>query len=111
MPHHIIYARSYGTVVATHLAELLEKESVNKPESLILEGVLGKHWNGWYESSLATVQELADRTKLSDYLRPVELDLTETQWGNYLHDAVIDPVQVFQMREKLKKLAENPTAE
>jgi pimeloyl-ACP methyl ester carboxylesterase len=105
---YIIYARSYGTVVATHLAELIERNHIDKPESIILEGVFGKHIDNWYESGLKAIKELVDITHLNDYLRKTKLELTDDQWGNYLHDAVSDPIQVFQMRDNLKELVEFP---
>ncbi len=96
--NYILYGISYGTMVATMVANLAEKSNVTPPTALVLEGTIGRafkegeyfkdtlnRWR-WLKGSLSPeVQEILDKSE-------VPLGVSSKQWAAWLSTALIHGV-------------------
>lgn len=102
---YVIYGKSYGTLVATVLSDLIAKDKfVNPPRAVILEGVIGKFYtdkDGHSKGFLQVAKYFIDQNpEISDmfYKDSLPLGLSAKYWGDYLS------TENDKWNEKLSKL-------
>lgn len=104
--NYLIYGHSYGTVVGTVLAHLIERNpGLPAPKALVLEGVVGgptsneDYFDGHKRQFDALMRENPDIAEI--FANELPLGLSEDQWGFYFHDTGNN---YLEYRETLKGL-------
>jgi pimeloyl-ACP methyl ester carboxylesterase len=97
---YYVYGHSYGTIQATVLASILERESAHPPRGLILEGILGRHLDGGFPEQIAAfdaqwqlVRATLDPAVAGRFLKdPLPLGFTSRQWASYITESLYEGV-------------------
>jgi pimeloyl-ACP methyl ester carboxylesterase len=118
---YVIYGHSYGTVVATHLAERMD--AVNRPRAVVLSGVVGQASVGGQSSIYRLLQiewERLKRTLPAESVRRLSerdpLGIDEATWGEALEAGLTSAAYLDQgrwrheLRETLALLADGSAA-
>jgi pimeloyl-ACP methyl ester carboxylesterase len=95
-----VYGHSYGTVQATVLTSILERESTFVPSALVLEGILGRHLGNGYAEQIAdfdtqwqAVKEMLDPGVAASFEQePLPLGFTSRQWARYIAESLYEGV-------------------
>jgi pimeloyl-ACP methyl ester carboxylesterase len=95
-----VYGHSYGTVQATVLTSILERESASVPGGLVLEGILGRHLANGYAEQIADfdtqwqmVKEMLDPAVAASFEQePLPLGFTSRRWARYIAESLYEGV-------------------
>lgn len=94
LDNYILYGASYGSVLATVLANKIEKQGITPPKGVLLEGVLGKAWGTWdereqYGATISTrfIQENPKVKALLSDANHLPLGYSAEFWGDKLQYA------------------------
>jgi pimeloyl-ACP methyl ester carboxylesterase len=116
-----IYAHSYGTVQATVLASILERESAYQPNALVLEGILGRHLANGFPEQIAAfdaqwqrIWATLDPGVAASFLQPtLPLGFSSRQWALYISESLYEgvvPGVGIRLQILLDQLAANDPA-
>lgn len=97
LKNYLIAGVSYGTVLATEAASLIEKTNLAPPKAIILEGILGTGWPksfanyiGEFDKEWKRVQSMLPVSAKQKLLEnPLPFGLSAMAWGSYLYMGVI----------------------
>ncbi|MCX6118117.1 MAG: alpha/beta hydrolase [Proteobacteria bacterium] len=110
LKNYVIYGKSYGTEVATILADAIQNLPVNPPRGVILEGVIGKAYaepDSWTQGFANVANSFLDENNsIREFFKsdPDPLDIPTAFWTSYISLA---SDEWEDRREKLMDLSES----